>query len=162
MPNCLNCNKETQNPKFCSRSCSASFINIGNRRWGAQPTNCIVCGGKNLKHTSKYCSHKCFREDTFNKKLIEWKQTGKIDNRDLRKYLIKKFDNTCQCCKISEWNGLPLSLEVEHIDGDGYNHNEDNLTLLCPNCHSQTPTYKGRNYGNGRTIRKKKLMSSNG
>lgn len=43
-----------------------------------------------------------------------------------------------------------IPLEVEHIDGDPYNTTPDNVTLLCPNCHSLTPTYKGANKGRGR------------
>lgn len=46
-------------------------------------------------------------------------------------------------------------LEVEHIDGNFENNSEENLTLLCPNCYSLTPTYKGANKGNGRKERKK-------
>lgn len=42
-----------------------------------------------------------------------------------------------------------LPLEVEHIDGDATNNSEENLTLLCPNCHSLTRTYRGANKGNG-------------
>lgn len=42
-----------------------------------------------------------------------------------------------------------MPLEVEHIDGDSTNNKEYNLTLLCPNCHSLTKTYRGLNKGNG-------------
>ena len=48
-----------------------------------------------------------------------------------------------------------IPLEVEHIDGNFQNNNEDNLILLCPNCHSLTSTYKGANKGHGRKNRKK-------
>lgn len=47
-----------------------------------------------------------------------------------------------------------IPLEVEHIDGNYQNNTEDNLTILCPNCHSLTPTYKGANKGHGRKDRK--------
>ena len=46
-------------------------------------------------------------------------------------------------------------MEVEHIDGNYKNNNEDNLILLCPNCHSLTSTYKGANLNHGRKIRSK-------
>ena len=48
-----------------------------------------------------------------------------------------------------------IPLEVEHIDGNFQNNNEDNLILLCPNCHSLTSTYKGANKGHGRKNGKK-------
>lgn len=65
----------------------------------------------------------------------------------------------CKCAKCGWGEENPYShtipLEVEHIDGNFQNNNEDNLILLCPNCHSLTPTYKGANKGNGRKERKK-------
>ncbi len=54
---------------------------------------------------------------------------------------------TCAICGISEWMGGPISLELDHIDGDNRNRSVENLRLICPNCHSQTETYSGRNVG---------------
>lgn len=51
----------------------------------------------------------------------------------------------CAECGISEWNGKAITLEVDHIDGDNKNNNRENLRGLCPNCHSQTDTWRGRN-----------------
>lgn len=62
----------------------------------------------------------------------------------------------CEKCLNTEWMGLPIPLELNHKDGNGEHHSEDNLELLCPNCHSQTPTYKGKNRGNGRHNRKER------
>ena len=75
----------------------------------------------------------------------------------VRKYIFRKYDNKCSNCGWGEINpySQTLPLEVEHIDGNHLNNKEDNLTLLCPNCHSLTATYKGANKGNGRTLRKK-------
>ncbi|MFA6159158.1 MAG: HNH endonuclease signature motif containing protein [Candidatus Paceibacterota bacterium] len=42
---------------------------------------------------------------------------------------------------------LPLTLEIDHIDGNPENNEKENLRLLCPNCHSQTSTYRGKNAG---------------
>lgn len=51
----------------------------------------------------------------------------------------------CENCGISEWNNKPISLELHHIDGNHNNNSIDNLQILCPNCHSQTFNYRGRN-----------------
>lgn len=51
----------------------------------------------------------------------------------------------CEICHIDSWNNLPISLQLDHINGVHTDNRLENLRLLCPNCHSQTPTYAGRN-----------------
>jgi 5-methylcytosine-specific restriction endonuclease McrA len=51
----------------------------------------------------------------------------------------------CSSCGIADWQGQPLSLHLDHINGINNDHRLENLRLLCPNCHSQTSTYAGRN-----------------
>jgi hypothetical protein len=65
----------------------------------------------------------------------------------LRKRLISEGikELRCEVCNVTEWNGKQLSFELDHIDGDRYNHLLDNLRIICPNCHSQTNTYRGKN-----------------
>lgn len=52
----------------------------------------------------------------------------------------------CAECGLSDWRGKPLSLQMDHIDGDRSHNNIENLRLLCPNCHTQTPTFGRRGY----------------
>lgn len=65
----------------------------------------------------------------------------------LRRRLIRKgiLPAECAWCHLTEWRGQPVSLELDHIDGDRTNNKLENVRLLCPNCHAQTETYRGRN-----------------
>lgn len=67
------------------------------------------------------------------------------DNLKLR--LIKEGlkNGTCERCGLSEWQGKPVSMALHHVNGDRLDNRLENLELLCPNCHSQTDTYSGRN-----------------
>jgi len=69
-------------------------------------------------------------------------QTYKLKNKLLKQGV---FKNECSICGISEWNNNKLNMELDHIDGNKYNHLLNNLRLLCPNCHSQTDTYRAKN-----------------
>lgn len=51
----------------------------------------------------------------------------------------------CAECGIVEWLGRPLALQIDHINGIHDDWRVENLRMLCPNCHSQTPTFAGRN-----------------
>lgn len=59
---------------------------------------------------------------------------------------IETHEYKCQCCGISIWNNKPITLQLHHIDGNRNNNEDNNLMLLCPNCHSQTDNFCGKNY----------------
>lgn len=65
----------------------------------------------------------------------------------LKKYMISFYNISLKCafCELTEWREKPLTLEVDHIDGNHRNNIIQNLRFLCPNCHSQTETYSRRN-----------------
>jgi hypothetical protein len=70
-------------------------------------------------------------------------QTFKLKNRLLKEGI---KSNKCDVCNAGpEWNNKPLHCELDHIDGNSSNHKTDNLRMLCPNCHSQTPTFRALN-----------------
>ena len=72
----------------------------------------------------------------------------KIRSQRLKEILFEEGLKTpaCEECGISEWNGKRMIFELDHIDGNNKNNSFDNLKILCPNCHSQTPTFRGRKY----------------
>lgn len=65
--------------------------------------------------------------------------------------------NRCDECGIDEWQGKPLSIHVDHINGVRDDHRLVNLRMLCPNCHSQTETYGGKNVGRRKALQDRSL-----
>jgi len=53
----------------------------------------------------------------------------------------------CECCKNTVWMGKLIPLELDHVNGVHTDNRIENLMILCPNCHAQTPTYRGKNKG---------------
>jgi Zn finger protein HypA/HybF involved in hydrogenase expression len=114
--------------------------------------SCIHCVTTVTKANSKekFCSIQCQQDYTLNENV----KNGVASPKTLKRFLIKEHGNKCWVCGITEWNDKPIVMELEHNDGNSQNNSLDNLSLICPNCHSQTPTYKGSNKGNGRYYRR--------
>jgi hypothetical protein len=162
---CINCGnlfsgKLKDNRKFCSLSCSAEYNNkkYPKRKNFQKLSNCLYCGNKlDKKGQHKFCSKECD---------VKYKQNlifNEIDNGNTsfssmtyKKYLIFKFGNKCMKCGWNEMNPITglIPIQLEHKDGNSENHNLNNLELLCPNCHSLTPTYGALNKGSGREKRR--------
>ena len=72
---------------------------------------------------------------------------GKRNRTHLKQRLVRLglLDEACQECGITEWRGKPLSLCLHHLNGVSDDNRIENLSLLCPNCHSQTENFAGRN-----------------
>lgn len=132
---------------FCGHSCSAIYYGrkrLVERKLKNLPVtnNCIDCGVSVTK-----TSIRCMSCNGVRKRATL--ETVKCPNVR-RKLLIIERGHICESCNNGTWMGLPIPLEVDHINGDHKNNSTDNIRLLCPNCHAQTPTYKNKNKGNGR------------
>ena len=81
---------------------------------------------------------------------------GNLPRGSIRTFLIKEQGCKCSRCGWDKLHPIALlpALELEHIDGDWQNCLPENITIICPNCHSLTDTYKARNKGNGREYRR--------
>lgn len=71
----------------------------------------------------------------------------KTNSNSLRKRLLEQgiFEAKCYNCNLTDWLDGPIPLELEHINGIHDDNRLINLTILCPNCHAKTPTYRGKN-----------------
>ena len=127
--------------------------------------SCIECGKESIFRVSKtnlYCGQSCQQLTQRKERIRQWLEEG-IDwgnnipgwVKGKNGFLAQQSGYKCAICGINEWNNCSINLECDHIDGDHKNNHYNNLRLICPNCHSQTSTYKNKNAGKGRTSRRK-------
>ncbi|MUL64249.1 HNH endonuclease [Mycobacterium sp. CBMA 234] len=127
---------------------------------------CRGCGAPLTKRSQKvYCGNVCQTIVRCEASTKRWLETGEawIDGRRghyVRQYLTRAQSSCCAICAgVTTWQGQPLALVLDHMDGDPTNNRRENLRLICPNCDSQLPTYKSRNRGNGRHSRRQRYAN---
>lgn len=150
---CKNCNKNIHKRRqFCGRSCSATYNNLRKpRRRKIKEIYCVNCSKLIKGSGKKYCNNVCQNEYQYKTKIIPLILSGKCESITLKKYIKNTRGNNCAECGLSnKWKEKELKLQLDHIDGNSDNNDLNNLRLLCPNCHSQTPTYNRTNNENSR------------
>ena len=115
--------------------------------------NCGVETAWSHQKMNVYCSNACSAKGMFTETINRFNRGEVSDRKTIRKILTEFRGYKCSCCGISEYNNKPLTLQVDHADGNAGNNSPDNLRLICPNCHSQTDTFSAKNKGKGRAAR---------
>ena len=115
---------------------------------------CLFCGNELKKGQTKFCSNECQVKYQRDKYIEKWKQgledglSGEYGlSSHIRNYLLEKHNHKCELCGWGEMNPYTntIPLEIHHKDGNYLNNSEDNLQVLCPNCHALTETIKSHN-----------------
>lgn len=162
--------------KFCSHSCAAKNSNSGRKiefpKYRRVYTECIKKQCQecfiiyDTKYDGKFCSHRCgsiwHNRQIWENKCKRLEQGENLTSGCCKRYLIDKFGTACRKCGWNEINPVTnkVPTELEHIDGNSNNNTIENVTILCPNCHALTPTYKALNKGKGRFKRRERYKSN--
>jgi len=163
---CLECQSSFETTKsdpkkFCNHSCSATYNNkLKDKYFGSKCKRCGIEFSKKQKTKKrKFCSRECSNRYRVEKNFLLIESGDSTVSSDIcKKYLVEKHGEKCMKCCWNEKNSFSgnIPIELEHKDGNSENNRLDNLELLCPNCHSLTPTYRALNIGNGRHERRKR------
>lgn len=145
----------TKDGRFCSRACANSRTwSLEDRRRKSESAKGkpSQARGKSLGPLSEEARSNQLRalRDAAN---LRYQHGLMVSRKSLRRCIADDRGYLCAKCGIADWNGGPITLQVDHLDGDASNNVPANLQLLCPNCHSQSPTFAGRNKGFGRRTR---------
>jgi len=106
--------------------------------------NCLYCQTENVckkNYMHKYCNNMCQRLHSVTQKMNGDSPTKRVAYNYMKKFVEYK----CVHCNIKEYNGKPITLQLDHINGVNTDHRKENLRWLCPNCHSQTDTWGYKN-----------------
>lgn len=174
---------EKRSNKFCNQSCAGLYNNSkkdwNNIKTGPTPKlsikqyknknitsrlfnsnkvswQCLNCKNEYITsahRVGKFCNRKCQADYDYKEKINNWERTTPGKGA-IKRFLVESYGKICSVCEIYSWNGKDIVLELEHKDGNSQNNSKENLCLICPNCHSQTSTYKGKNKGKGRHFRR--------
>ena len=133
---------------------------------GRLERHCKTCGRPVNLRSSVYCSNQCQTDFQYMRYIAEWKhgrasgtKADGVVSGHIRRYILERDGERCSRCGWCERHPVTnrVPLEIHHLNGDHLDNTEPNLVLLCPNCHSLTPTYRALNKGNGRAKRRKML-----
>lgn len=155
MKNCKKCGNEFEPQKglvnYCSLTCrnSRSWSNEDKQKLSESMKKSEKVNGNNIKSKEEWDGINQRRRERHVIKILESNYKD-LSFESLRFRILYEQDNKCNCCGLTKWLDKPIILELEHKDGNHFNNERINLEMICPNCHSLTDTWRGRNKTNKR------------
>lgn len=140
-----------------SKSLRQTLTSLGmepsSRRYAKLKIQCDLFGIP-LDFTNPRASHRRTPDDlVFTEKSVFGRNHAK-ELKD-RALALGYVENECALCGLpATWQGRPLSLQLDHVDGDHRNNRPENLRMLCPNCHTQTETFTSKRLRNSTECRR--------
>lgn len=123
----------------------------------SQTKHCNNCGyaySRWLGHSQAvYCSDTCREKHVITLAESMFVEKSTASNASVKRWGLRfgYLQEKCSSCGLTEWNNLPIPLQLDHINGVSNDNRTENIRMLCANCHAQTDTFCGKNIGNGST-----------
>jgi len=151
---CTKCNREIRNNNFDKHvsACDGTYFigkhnptKVSARRSSRTPEEIKQLRQENA-HRARLALH---TKPIWNKGKLKYAHEEIFQLNGKGSHLVKRLFMTtveykCACCSLSEWDNKPITLELDHINGNHSDNRIENLRLICPNCHSQTPSYRNK------------------
>jgi Zn finger protein HypA/HybF involved in hydrogenase expression len=136
--------------RFCSAKCARGFSTANNREETSRKVSQTIKrkiseGEIQLEQLREYQELAAKAAKQHFEKLRHSKSFNEFSFETQRRIVIEEQQGQCADCGLAEWQGFSLVLEIDHYDGNNQNNQRSNLRGLCPNCHSLTSTWRGRN-----------------
>lgn len=158
MSDCEHCSAEHDKSygsgRFCGVRCARAFSTASRRKEISERVK------ETLRHRFNSEDRERAQVTRRTQRENRLKSWDTMPQRHRREQVMADQDGKCLHCNLNSWLGKALKLELDHIDGQNKNNSRDNLRFLCPNCHSQTDTFRNLNRPAGKRVDDQVLLQA--
>lgn len=126
--------------RFCSISCGRSFSTKAKRAEINAKVSAALKGRPG--HSKEVMAVIAKKVSDTRKEMYANMPFDELALLSKKKRILNEQDGKCISCGLSHWLDQPIKFELDHVDGDKKNNGRENLRVMCPNCHSLTPTWR--------------------